>query len=43
MRRLAKAAAVLRDKTMALYLNEDGTYSFDTETDKQIIEYISPY
>mgnify|MGYP000678332839 CR=1 FL=1 len=45
MLRLAKATAKLDEKTVALYKNEDGTYGFttDTEIDKQIVEYISPY
>lgn len=45
MRRLAKAAAKLRDKTVALYKNDDGTYGFttDTDSDKSIVEYITPY
>lgn len=45
MRRLAKATARLHIKTVALYQNEDGTYGIttDTEINKPIIEYISPY
>ncbi len=45
MYRLAKMTAKLHDKTVALYKNDDGTYGFttDTETDKPIIEYVSPY
>lgn len=45
MRRLAKAAAKLRGKTVALYKNDDGTYGFttDTDSDKSIVEYITPY
>lgn len=45
MRRLAKMTAKLREKTVALYMNDDGTYgiSVDNETDKKIVEYLSPY
>lgn len=45
MRRLAKATAELDGKTVAIYKNTDGTYGFttNTETDKTIVEYISPY
>lgn len=45
MWRLAKATAKLHEKTVALYQNEDGTYGFtiETEIDKPIVEYISPY
>ena len=45
MRRLAKATAKIEDKTVALYKNDDGTYGFtaDTEIDKPIVEYISPF
>lgn len=45
MYRLAKATAKLHQTTVALYKNTDGTYDFTTETDidKPIIEYISPY
>lgn len=45
MKRLAKASAKLNDKTVALYINDDRTYGFtiDTEIDKKILEYISPY
>lgn len=45
MRRLAKATAKLLDKTIALYKNDDGTYGFteDTEINKHIIEFVSPY
>lgn len=45
MHRLAKATAKLQNKTVTLYKNDDGTYGFttDTETDKPIIEYVSPY
>ena len=45
-RRLAKAFAIEQEITVALYRNEDGTYRFcpiDTEIDKTIIEYITPY
>ena len=43
--RLAKATAELREETVVIYLNTDGTYGFTTEieTDKKIVEYISPY
>lgn len=43
--RLAKATAKLQQTTVALYKNADGTYDFTNETDinKPIIEYISPY
>lgn len=45
MKRLAKTTALLHEKTVALFRNEDGTYDFtiDTEIDKPNIEYISPY
>lgn len=44
MKRLAKAAAILRGETVSLYRNEDGTYGFTTiETNKPIVEYITPY
>ena len=45
MRRLAKATARLHIKTVVLYQNKDGTYGIttDTEINKPIIEYISPY
>lgn len=45
MRRLAKATARLRGATVALYRNSDGTYGVatDLETDKPIIEFITPY
>lgn len=46
MRRLAKVFAEIENTTAVLYKNEDGTYGFmsaDTETDKEIIEYITPY
>lgn len=45
MHRLAKATAKMEDKTVILYKNDDGTYGYtcDTETDKPIVEYISPY
>lgn len=45
MRRLAKATARLQGVTVALCRNGDGTYSIatDLETDKPIIEFITPY
>lgn len=45
MWRLAKATAKLHDKTVTLYKNDDGTYGFtiNTEIDKPIVEFISPY
>ena len=45
IKRLAKATAELRAQTIVLYRNENGTYNFTTEeiTDKEIVEYISPY
>ncbi len=45
MRRLAKVTAGIHGQTVALYQNEDGTYDFttDTEIDKSIVEFISPY
>ena len=45
MLRLAKATAQLHDKTVALYKNDDGTYGFttDTEINKPIVEFVSPY
>lgn len=45
MWKLAKATARLHDKTVVLYRNDDGTYgiSEDLETDKPIIEFITPY
>ncbi|ROT10438.1 hypothetical protein ED388_04775 [Muribaculaceae bacterium Isolate-007 (NCI)] len=45
MHRLAKMTAKLHEKTVVLYKNVDGTYGFTTEveTDKTIVEYISPY
>lgn len=45
MLRLAKATAILHEKTVALYKNDDGTYGFttDTEIDKTIVEFVSPY
>lgn len=45
MRRLAKAAAVLNGKTVALYRNDDGTYGVDMDTSivRENVEYISQY
>lgn len=46
IRRLAKSLAVMEDKTVILYRNDDGSFGFcpaDEETDKQIIEYLTPY
>lgn len=46
MRRLAKAFAQAEGVTVAIYKNGDGTYNFATVSyvsDKQIIEYITPY
>lgn len=46
IRRLAKGFAESENTTVAIYRNEDGTYGFlpiDKETDKPIIEYITPY
>lgn len=44
MRALAKATAKLQETTQAIYLNADGTYGItDEDTDKKIIEYITPY
>ena len=45
MRRLAKAAAELHEKTVVLFMNEDGTYGFsiDLEINKLNVEYISPF
>ena len=47
MWRLAKALAKLQKLTVALFKNPDGTYGFsvvsDDITDKEIVEYISPY
>lgn len=42
---LAKALAVLEECTVALFKKDDGTFDFttDTEIDKPIVEYISPY
>lgn len=45
-RRLAKALARMEDETVAIYLNEDGTYGFTSakfEIEKEIVEFISPY
>lgn len=44
-RRLAKALAIMEDKTVAIYRREDSTYGFTAEldTENKIIEYISPY
>ena len=43
--RLAKATAKLNDETVGIYKKEDGTYGIagEAESDKIIIEYITPY
>lgn len=46
IRRLAKAFAQSEGVTVAIYKNGDGTYNFVTVShvsDKQIIEYVTPY
>ena len=45
MKKLAKTTARIHEQTVALYQNDDGTYDFttDTEINKPIIEFISPY
>lgn len=45
IRRLAKASAMIQETTVAIFANPDGTFDFttDTETDKPIVEFISPY
>lgn len=45
MRRLAKATAILQETDVVLYKNADGTLgiSTDLDTDRQILEYLSPY
>lgn len=45
MRRLAKGAAEIEGKTVALFAKEDGTYGFSVEPSpgKHIVEYITPY
>lgn len=45
IRRLAKAWAQSENEVVVLYQNTDGTFGFCAigETDKPIIEYITPY
>ncbi|MCD8386284.1 MAG: hypothetical protein LUD17_05260 [Bacteroidales bacterium] len=46
IRRLAKALAKAEEKTVAIFLNNDGTYGFccaDIGIDKPIVEYITQY
>lgn len=46
IRRLAKAFAKMEETTVMLIGNDDGTYGFlpiNKETDKTIIEFITPY
>lgn len=45
MRRLAKMTARMREETMVLYRNEDGTYGISPigYEKSDIIEYITPY
>lgn len=46
MKRLAKAAAKLRDETVALCRNPDGTYRLafpDEKLTGEAVEYFSPY
>lgn len=45
-RRLAKAWAQMEGKTAIIYKKPDGTYGFCTynpDTDKDIVEFITPY
>ncbi len=46
IRRLAKAYAKMEDVIVIIIKNPDGTYGFcpeASETDKDIVEYITPY
>lgn len=45
IRRLAKSAAKLNGETVGIYKKDDGTFGLanETERDKSIIEYITPY
>lgn len=46
IRRLAKSFAEMEGTTVALYMNEDGTYGFlpvSKVTQNKIIEYITPF
>lgn len=45
-RRLAKGCARLEEKTFIIFKRDNGTYGFQPEseeTDKPIVEYITPY
>lgn len=44
--RLAKGWAAMEGKEAVIYRNEDGTYGFGPagiESDKEIVEYVTPY